>query len=83
MLGEGPFYICPVCFHVAQEAASHHGRSMVHCKELPEGHKMLHPEFFRDGNLKSRAPRWFLQSVREAAGLDLLDFDDHHFSNQT
>jgi hypothetical protein len=40
---------------------------------------MLLPEFFLDGNLKSRAPRWFLQSVREAAGLDLVDFDDHHF----
>jgi hypothetical protein len=55
---------------------------MIHCKELPEGHEMLFPEFFLDGNLKSRAPRWFLQSVREAAGLDLLDFDDHHFSPQ-
>jgi hypothetical protein len=72
------FYICPVCFVVRQEAGTHHGRSMIHCKDVPVGDEMLQPEFFMDGNLKSRAPRWFLQSVREAAGLDLVDFDDQH-----
>jgi hypothetical protein len=83
MLGEGQFYICPVCFDVSREAGSHHGRPMIHCQELPEGHEMLQPAFFLDGNLKSRAPRWFLRSIREAAGLDMLDFDDHHFASSS
>ena len=74
------FYICPVCFDIHKTAGSHHGRMMIHCKELPVGHEMLQPEFFLDGNLKSRAPRWFLQSIREAAGLDMIDFDDHQKS---
>jgi hypothetical protein len=56
MLGEGQFYICPICFDVSRQAGSHHGRPMIHCQELPEGHEMLQPEFFLDGNLKSRAP---------------------------
>jgi hypothetical protein len=73
------FYICPVCFDISSSPGSHHGRLMIHCKDVPAGDAMLLPEFFLDGNLKSRAPRWFLQSVREAAGLDLVVFDDHHF----
>lgn len=72
------FYICPVCFEISSEPGTHHGRLMIHCKDLPIGDEMRCPEFSLDGNLKSRAPRWFLQSVREAAGLDLVDFDDHH-----
>jgi hypothetical protein len=50
---------------------------MIHCEDVPSGDEMLRPECFEDGNLKSRAPRWFLQAVRETAGLDMLDFDDH------
>lgn len=74
---EREFYICPVCFDVRDTAGYHHGRQRIHCKDLPVGHELLQPECFRDGNIKSRAPRWFLQSVREAAGLDMVDFDDH------
>lgn len=77
MAVERTFYICPVCFDISETAGSHHGREMVHYNDLPAGHEMLQPEFFLDGNLKSRAPRWFLQSVRQAAGLDMLDFDEH------
>jgi hypothetical protein len=72
------FYICPICFEVSETAGVHHERPMIYCQELPLGDEMLQPEFFKDGNLKSRAPRWFLHSVREAVGLELLDFDDHH-----
>lgn len=71
------FYICPVCFDINKTAGSHHGRPMIHCEDVPSGDEMLRPECFEDGNLKSRAPRWFLQAVRETAGLDMLDFDDH------
>lgn len=77
MIANQDFYICPVCFDISETAGSHHERPMIHCKDVPVGDKMLRPEFCEDGDLKSRAPRWFLQAVREAAGLDMIDFDDH------
>jgi hypothetical protein len=43
---------------------------MVHCEELPIGHENLKPIIDADGDLKTDAPRWFLEAVREAAGLD-------------
>ncbi len=64
------FYICPVCFYVQESPGQHHGRRMVHCEELPIGHERLKPIIDAEGDLRTDAPRWFLEAVREAAGLD-------------
>lgn len=67
---ECEFYICPVCFEVSEEAGDHHGRPMIFCQELPLGSQELQPIIGQGGNVKSRAPRWFLDAVRQAAGFE-------------
>jgi hypothetical protein len=64
---ECEFYICPVCFEVSEKAGDHHGRPMIYCRELPLGSQELQPIISQGGDLKSRAPRWFLDAVRRAA----------------
>lgn len=64
------FYICPVCFAVSEEAGEHHDRQMVHCDELPVGDERLKPVINNEGDLESHAPRWFLEAVWEAAGME-------------
>lgn len=64
------FYICPVCFLVSEEPGMHHNRQMVYCQELPVGDDRLKPVISREGDLKSHAPRWFLEAVWEAAGME-------------
>lgn len=64
------FYICPVCFFVKEEPGYHHERRMVHCEELPIGDEKLKPVIDTKGDLRSHAPRWFLEAVWEAAGME-------------
>ena len=64
------FYICPVCFAVSEEPGMHHDRQMVHCDELPVGDERLKPIINKQGDLESHAPRWFLEAVWEAAGME-------------
>lgn len=64
------FYICPVCFLVSEEPGVHHNRQMIHCQELPVGDERLKPVINGEGDLKSHAPRWFLEAVWEAAGME-------------
>jgi hypothetical protein len=64
------FYICPVCFVTSDEPGEHHDRRMVHCEELPVGDDRLKPIINSDGDLKSHAPRWFLEAVWRAAGME-------------
>jgi len=42
---------------------------MIHCEELPVGDEKLKPIINQEGDLKSHAPRWFLEAVWEAAGM--------------
>jgi hypothetical protein len=67
------FYICPVCFQTNMDGGRHHGHDMVYCRQLPIGDELLKPIVDSGGDLKSRAPRWFLEAVWEAAGIDFLD----------
>jgi hypothetical protein len=61
------FYICPTCFDVSEQMIECHGHLMVSCNtENPEDCK---PLMDRNGELKTRAPRWFINAVaRVAAG---------------
>lgn len=70
MRSECEFYICPICFSVSEEAGVHHDHEMIHCKRLPAGDDQLKPIITAGGDLKTRAPRWFLEAVWDAAGLD-------------
>ncbi|HSG15658.1 MAG TPA: hypothetical protein VLE70_04975 [Anaerolineae bacterium] len=64
------FYICPVCFATSEEPGEHHDHQMIFCKQLPVGDDKLKPVMDIDGDLRTRAPRWFLEAVWDEAGLD-------------
>lgn len=68
------FYICPICFNVAEEPGKHHGRERVFCEELPVGDEKLKPILDNRGDLKTHAPRWFLEAVWKAAGIEEYPF---------
>jgi len=55
------FYICPTCFDVSEHLLECHGHLMVLCNaENPEDCK---PLMDSSGELKTRAPRWFINAV--------------------
>lgn len=56
------FYICPICFSASKVRLECHGHRMITCNaENPEDCK---PPMTADGELKTRAPRWFINSTR-------------------
>ena len=57
------FYLCPICFEVSESEREHHGRVMVRCDAGEPGDERRKPVINGGGNLKSRAPRWFLEAV--------------------
>ncbi len=57
------FYICPTCFATNETSLECHGHPMIHCGLLQPGDKRLKPLINKEGELKSRAPRWFLESL--------------------
>jgi hypothetical protein len=57
------FYLCPTCFTTAETQHECHGHVMIYCGDLQPGDERLKPVFDKEGNLKSRAPRWFLESL--------------------
>lgn len=57
------FYICPICFSSSKVRLECHGRPMISCNaDNPEDCK---PPMTADGELKARAPRWFVSSVAD------------------
>ena len=55
------FYICPICFAASKVRLECHGHRMITCDaETPEDCK---PPMTADGELKARAPRWFIAST--------------------
>ena len=55
------FYICPICFSPSRVRLECHGRRMVACDaDNPED---CMPPMAEDGELKARAPRWFIMST--------------------
>ena len=70
MMKECDFYICPICFAVSENPGTHHNREMIFCEHLPIGHDRLKPVVDLEGDLKTRAPRWFLEAVWDTAGME-------------
>lgn len=57
------FYLCPTCFKTSDTSGECHGHPMIYCGDLQPGDERLKPLFDKNGELKSRAPRWFLESL--------------------
>jgi hypothetical protein len=57
------FYLCPFCFEVSEVEGDHHGQRMVRCDAGQPGDERRKPMMDERGNLKSRAPRWFLEAI--------------------
>lgn len=57
------FYICIICFKTAETPQLCHEHRMIHCAQMPPGDRRLKPLCDDQGNLKSRAPRWFLEET--------------------
>lgn len=68
MNSEVEFYICSVCFMTGGVRRSHHQRQMIHFGSLPPGHDLLKPQMDAEGRLETRAPRWFLNGLRNLHG---------------
>ena len=64
MQTERGFYICPTCFTAAEVRLVCHGHRMMHYGGFPANHQQLKPLVDREGNLKTRAPRWFLAQIQ-------------------
>jgi len=60
------FYICPVCFKTSESEGNCHATTMLHCASLQPGDEQLKPLMDAEGDLRSRAPRWFLENLRLA-----------------
>lgn len=55
------FFICPICFSVGETPRVCHGQWMIACSASnPEDCKPLMDD---DGELKGRAPRWFVEAA--------------------
>ena len=55
------FFICPICFSASRVRLECHGHRMITCSaENPEDCK---PPMTADGELKARAPQWFIDST--------------------
>jgi hypothetical protein len=59
------FYICPVCFVTSETPVECHGHWMIRCDAFDLDDERRKPAMSPRGRLKSRAPRWFIEAVRE------------------
>ena len=59
------FYLCPICFRVCESEAECHEHVMILCDIGHPGDERRKPIEDHDGNLVSRAPRWYLEAVRK------------------
>ena len=57
------FYLCPMCFEVSDVEGQHHGRSMLRCDAGQPGDERRKPLMDARGNLRTHAPRWFLEAT--------------------
>jgi len=55
------FYICSMCFRTSSEVEVCHGRPMLYCDAGCWGDECRKPLMAGDGQLITRAPRWWLQ----------------------
>jgi hypothetical protein len=57
------FYLCPMCFEVSGVEGEHHGQRMICCDAGQPGDERRKPVIDERGNVKSHAPRWFLEAI--------------------
>jgi len=57
------FYLCPVCFETSESGVEYHRHQMIRCDAGQPGDERRKPLVDDSGQLKSRAPRWFLEAV--------------------
>ncbi len=57
------FYICPYCFSICDKDIHCHDHPMVHCIPGRWGVPARKPVSDPCGNLRSSAPRWYLEAV--------------------
>jgi hypothetical protein len=57
------FYLCPMCFEVSEVEREHHGHRMICCDAGQPGDERRKPVIDERGNVKSHAPRWFLEAI--------------------
>ena len=62
------FYICPVCFTAAKVRLECHGHLMIPCNAQSVAD--CRPPTDADGELKARAPQWFVDSAARPADSD-------------
>jgi hypothetical protein len=60
------FYLCPVCFQAAEARLECHGHLMIPCNavDVEDCKPLAQP----GGELKTRAPRWFLEATAQFMG---------------
>lgn len=61
MDSEREFYLCPSCFDISDAEQEHHRRAMFHYRGFQAGHSQIKPVLDEGGNLRTRAPRWFVE----------------------
>ena len=62
------FYLCPTCFEVSETAGRCHDHTKVCCSPGRPGDERRKPLMDAAGQLKSPAPRWFLEAIRPLTG---------------
>lgn len=61
MDSEREFYLCSSCFDIAEVRQEHHQRPMIHYRGYQVGDPQIKPVLDEGGNLRTRAPRWFVE----------------------
>ncbi len=59
------FYLCPTCFRTSEKAETCHGHVMICYRGCTLGDESLKPVLTRNGRLRSAAPRWYLDAIRD------------------
>jgi len=62
-LREKGFYICRVCFRVSEHQEECHDQMMLCCDLSQTTEEQRKPDVTHEGQVVSRAPRWFKEAV--------------------
>jgi hypothetical protein len=65
MIREPGYYLCSICFLASETQVECHGHWMIRCDALDAGDERRRPEMGPRGRLKTRAPRWFTEALRQ------------------
>jgi len=57
------FYLCPKCFAAFDDEPADHPHAMLRINPAVLDVEARQPVMDQNGNLQSRAPRWFLEAI--------------------